>query len=176
MRNQVEDVIESPSADRWSFRSHERGWLRIISVCYCWYLQNDWDELLSSAEFAYILQSAMIWEYLRSKLVLGWTPKSAVDLHARNECLVESVTESKPRLNETLSDAKCSYQVSEARQIAQRGKSYKAYLYKVGERLWINNTLCKDAYSKSPQSDKLSAKQFGPCFVKKLVGKNAVKV
>ncbi len=21
--------------------------------CYCWYLQNDWDELLSSAKFAY---------------------------------------------------------------------------------------------------------------------------
>ncbi len=97
-------------------------------------------------------------------------------MHARNECLVESATESKPRLNETLSDAKCSYQVSEARQSAQRGKSYKSYLYKVGERLWINNTLCKGAYSKSPQSHKLSAKQFGPCFVKKLVGKNAVKV
>ncbi len=37
-------------------------------------------------------------------------------------------------------------------------------------------TLFKDAYSKSQESDKVSAKRFGPFFVKKLVGKNAVKL
>ncbi len=75
--------------------------------------------------------------------------------------MLRTVTEFKSRLNETLSDTKFSYQVSKARQSAQRGKSYKAYSYKVSDRLWINKTLFKDAYSKSKESDKLSAKRFG---------------
>ncbi len=55
------------------------------------------------------------------------------------------------------------------RQRTQRGKSYEDYSYEVGERRWINN-----AYSKSQKSDQLSAKRFGPFFVKKLGGKNAL--
>ncbi len=110
------------------------------------------------------------------EMYLGWNPKSPIDMLARNDCPVETVTEFKSRLNETLSDAKFSYQVSKSRQSAQRGKSYKAYSYKVGDRLWINRMLFKDSYLKSQQSDKLSGKRFSPFFVKKLVGKNAAKV
>ena len=49
-------------------------------------------------------------------------------------------------------------------------------MYKVGDKLWINKALFKDAYSKSQASDKLSAKRFGPFKVTKLVGKNAVEL
>ncbi len=57
---------------------------------------------------------------------MGWNPKSPIDMLTRNDCPVETVTEFKSRLNETLSDAKFSYQVTKARQSAQRGKSCKA--------------------------------------------------
>ncbi len=50
----------------------------------------------------------------------------------------------------------------------------ESHIRLIGDRVWINKTLFKDAYSKS--HDKLSAKRFGPFSEKKLVGKNAVKV
>ena len=53
---------------------------------------------------------------------------------------------------------------------------YKPHMYKVGDKLWINKALFKDAYSKSQASDKLSAKRFGPFKVTKLIGKNAVEL
>ncbi len=101
---------------------------------------------------------------------LGWNPNHRLTCSRENYCPVETAAEFKSRLNETLSEAKLSYQVSKARQSAQRGKSYKAYSYKVGGRLWIYKIFFKDAYSKSQESDKMSAKRFGPFFVKKLVG------
>ncbi len=144
--------------------------------CYSSYHQNDWDELLSSAEFAYNSAISDDLGMPPFEMDLGWNPKSPVDMLARKDYPVETVAEFKSRLNETLSDAKFSYHVSKARQSAQRGKSYKAYSYKVGDRLRINKALFKDAYSKSQESEKLSAKRFGPFFVKKLVGSNAVKL
>ncbi len=101
--------------------------------CYCSHHQNDWDELLSSAEFAY--NSAVSDDFGMSpfQMNLGWNPKSSIDFLAKNDCPVETVTES--RLNESLSDARFSSQVSKARQNAQREKSYKPHSYKVGDRL-----------------------------------------
>ena len=49
-------------------------------------------------------------------------------------------------------------------------------MYKVGDKLWINKSLFKDAYSKSQESDKLSAKRFGPFTITRLIGKNAVEL
>ncbi len=44
------------------------------------------------------------------------------------------------------------------------------------DKLPINKTLFKDAYSKSQESDKLSEKRFELFFVKKSVANNAVKL
>ena len=38
---------------------------------------------------------------------------------------------------------------------------YRVPKYKVGERVWLNRSLFKDAYGKSQDSDKLSAKRIG---------------
>ncbi len=83
---------------------------------------------------------------------------------ARDNCHVETVTEFKSRLNESLNDSKFSYQVWQARQSAQRERSCKSRSQNVGGRLWIHKTLFKDEYSKSQKFDKFSAKRFGPVF------------
>ena len=46
----------------------------------------------------------------------------------------------------------------------------------IGSKLWINKTLFTDAYSKSQDSDKLSAKRYGPFVVTEIIGRNAVRL
>ena len=144
--------------------------------CYCSYHQNDWDELLPAAEFAY--NSAVSEDLGMSpfELDLGWIPKSPLDLLSGNEISVQSVEEFKNRLKTSLEDAKYSYKIAKAAQSAYSSKKFKTPEYKVGSKLWINRSLFKDAYSKSQESDKLTARRFGPFIVKELVGKNAVKL
>ena len=117
--------------------------------CFCSYNQNDWDELLPSAEFAY---NSSVFDDLGLspfELDLGWIPK---DLISGSEIPVQSVNDFKERLKNSLEDAKFSYQVSKARQSAESAQRFRAPSYKLGSKLWINRSLFKDAYSRSQQS------------------------
>lgn len=144
--------------------------------CYCSYHQDDWDELLPAAEFAY--NSAVTEDLGMSpfELDLGWVPKSALDFISGSEVPVESVNEFKQRLKNSLNDAQYSYKVSKARQTAESSARSNPPKYEKGCKVWLNRTLFTDAYAKSQQSAKLSAKRFGPFEVKELVGKNAVRL
>jgi hypothetical protein len=62
------------------------------------------------------------------------------------------------------------------RQAAQSSMRYIAPAYAVGDFVWLKKTLFYDAYSKSQESNKLSAKRFGPFRIVALIGKNAVKI
>jgi hypothetical protein len=53
---------------------------------------------------------------------------------------------------------------------------YRAHQYEVGNKVWINKTLFSDNYSRAQSSDKLTAKRYGPFVIRKLVGKNAVRL
>jgi len=144
--------------------------------CYCSYHQDDWDEMLPAAEFAY--NSAVSEDLGMSpfELDLGWNPRSPLDFIAGSEVPVQSVNELKQRLKTSLQDAQFSYKVSKARQAAEASKRYKTPEYTVGSKVWINKSLFTDAYTKSQESDKLSAKRYGPFVVKELVGRNAVRL
>lgn len=144
--------------------------------CYCSYHQNDWDELLPAAEFAY--NSAVTEDLGMSpfELDLGWIPKSPLDFIATSEVPVESVNEFKERLKNSLDDAQYSYRVSKARQLAESSVRSNPPRYVKGSKVWLNRTLFTDAYAKSQESAKLSAKRFGPFEVKELVSKNAVRL
>jgi hypothetical protein len=48
--------------------------------------------------------------------------------------------------------------------------------YSAGDYVWRKNTLFMDAYSRSQESAKLSAKRFGPFKIVDVIGKNAVKL
>ncbi len=77
--------------------------------CYCNYHQNDWDELLPGAEFAY---NSTMSEDLGMSLFevdLGWKPKSPLDCLNTTLDPNESVEEFKTRLKLSLDDAKYAY-------------------------------------------------------------------
>ena len=107
---------------------------------------------------------------------LGWKPKSVLDVIAADAEPVQSVAEFTIVMKQSLDDAKFSYKMAKARQSAHAGKGFVPHSYYEGDLLWINRSLFKDAYSRSQVSDKLTSRRVGPYAVKKLIGKNAVKL
>ena len=144
--------------------------------CYCNYHQNDWDELLPGAEFAYNSSISEDLGMTPFEIDLGWNPKSPLDLVTTSSTSNETLSDFKERLKATLDDAKYAYKISKASQSARNSLKYKPHSYKLGDKLWINKSLFKDSYSKSQVSDKLSARRFGPFKVLELIGKNAVRL
>ena len=82
--------------------------------CYCSYHQNDWDELLSAATFAY--HSAVTDDLGMSpfELDFGWTQKSPLEMLLGKEIPVQNAEESKEKLKAALKDAQHSYKISKA--------------------------------------------------------------
>ena len=144
--------------------------------CYCSYHQNDWDELLPAAEFAYNAAVSDDLGVASFEADLGCVPKSPLDFISGSEVSVDSVEELKQKLKSSLDDAQFSYNVSKARQAAEASSQYKKPEYTKGSQVWINKSLFKDAYLRSQDSDKLSAKRFGPFRVTELIGRNAVRL
>lgn len=144
--------------------------------CYCNYHQDNWDELLASAEFAYNSSVSEDVGTSPFELDLGWKPKDALDFIHSCENSIQSVSDLKDKLKSSLEDAQFSYKVSKARQSSEASGKYKKPDYKVGSKVWINKTLFSGAYSKSQTSQKLSSKRVGPFVVKELIGKNALRL
>jgi hypothetical protein len=107
---------------------------------------------------------------------LGWCPRSPFDLLSGSQTSLESVEDFKAALHTSLQDAQFSYKMYRVRQAVQSAIRYIAPAYAVSDFAWLNNTLFTDAYSKSQESKKLSAKRIGPFTIVALIGKNAVKI
>ena len=76
----------------------------------------------------------------------------------------------------SVEDAQQSYKISKVSQSANSSMKYQVPNYQVGGIVWLNRSLFKDAYAKSKESDKLSARRFGPFLIEKLFRKNALKL
>jgi len=87
--------------------------------CYCNYHQDNWDELLPAAEFAY--NSAVSEDIGMSpfELDLGWNPKSPLDMLSSREDKNATVEEFKSNLKSSLEDAVYAYKISKAGQTAR---------------------------------------------------------
>ena len=142
--------------------------------CYCSLRQDDWDLLLHAAEFAY--NSAETQELGASpfEVDIGWKPRSPMDVLHKNSTPVESVNEFKFRLRVALEDAHFAHQLAKARNSAYTAQRYHPHPYSVGDKVWIEKELFKDAIAKAQKSNKLGAKRFGPFTILELIGKNAL--
>lgn len=144
---------------------------------YCNYRQNDWDEHLGTAEFAYSSSVFSATGLTPFYMDLGWEPKSPVDLIDENEeSNVKSVEDLKLILEETFKDAQASYKYMREKQVNRLSRNYKPPDYKVGDFAMLKTKAFKDSYSKSQASSKLSARKIGPFEVTQLIGKNAIKL
>ncbi len=144
--------------------------------CYCNYHQVDWDELLPGADFAYNSAVSDDLGMVPFEANLGRNRKYPLDLVSTTNVPKETVPEFKEKLKATLDGAKFAYDLANADQSARSSFEYKLHYCKSGDKVWINTTSFKDSYSKSSESDKLSAKRFGPFTILKLVGKSAVRL
>lgn len=144
--------------------------------CYCNYHQDNWDELLPAAGFACNSGENKDLGMSPFEMDLGWNPESPLDNLSDKEEKNTTLNEFKSNLETSLEDAVYEYKISKAGQGARSSIKYNPRAYKVGGKLWLNNTLFRYSYSKSQESNKLSSKRFGPFIVTRLIGKNAVEL
>jgi hypothetical protein len=107
--------------------------LELYLQFYCSYRQDDWAELLPSAEFAYNSAVSEDLGISPFEVDLGWCPRSPLDLFSGSSNSVESVAEFKTALQASLRDAQYSYKLSRARQAAQSSMRYSTPQHSVGD-------------------------------------------
>lgn len=145
--------------------------------CYCAHNQRDWDELLTSAEFAY--NSALVESMGMTPFEadIGWNPRSPLDMLSRRSDLSnQRVDDMKKRLSASFEDAKFAQLLAQSRQAAYNGKKYQPPSYSVGDEVFISKKLFTPAASSIQPSKKLGIQRYGPFRILELIGKNAIRV
>lgn len=114
--------------------------------CYRSLHQFEWDELLASAEFAF--NSALLEStgYTSFGLDLGWNHSSPLDTITRkNSTYIHIVKQLRRFLSYSMSDAKFSHLLAQARQRAYNSTNYQPHSYKCGDKLWLDKRYFTDA-------------------------------
>lgn len=101
--------------------------------------------------------------YSPFELYIGWNPKSLLDiLRKHSESNTPSVEALRKTLVSSLSDAKFSYQLTQARQSAYNSRRCKPHNYSPGDQVWFDRRYFTNAAYKAKTSKKLGSKRFGP--------------
>lgn len=86
--------------------------------CYCYYRQNDWDKVLTAAEFAKNSPNSEELGMLLFVLDLDWNPKSVFHLLVKQETSLKGIDDFGLALKKSLEDDELPYQISKVRQSA----------------------------------------------------------
>ena len=102
--------------------------------CLCISKQDNWDELLPTAEFAY--SSAFNDELCMDpfEMDLGWIPRFPLDMVVGKQSDVQGVEDFKENLKVSLKDAQFASKVSRARQAAAISSRAQPPSYQIGEK------------------------------------------
>lgn len=144
---------------------------------YCNFRQDDWDDHLDTAEFAYsssIFQATGLTPF---HMDLGWTPKTPMDLLDSTQSVnVQSVEDLQLTLREIFKDVTASYASVREQQRSRIQSKFTEPNYKEGDLVMIRTSSFRDHFSRARPSEKLRSKWIGPFKIIKLVGKNAVRL
>lgn len=144
--------------------------------CFCNHNQDNWDELLTAAEFSYNSASIEHLNISPFELDLGWKPKSPLELLSNPDSSVESVRLLRNRISAAEQDSKFAQRLAQSRQIAYNSKKYRPPDYKIGDEVWLSRRYFTDALSKTQKPKKLGVQRYGPFTIMELIGKNAVRL
>ncbi len=144
---------------------------------FCNYQQNDWDEHLASAEFAYSSSVFPATGLTLFYMDLGWNPKSPLDLmSAPHYIRVQSVEDHRAALEAIFKDAQAAYLASREQERDRIKTKYIPPTYAVGDQVLLRSSAYKDHYSRQRPSTKLNSRRIGPFKILALVGKNAIRL
>ena len=144
--------------------------------CYCSLNQDNWDVLLTSAEFAYNSSKSTDLGVSPFEMDLGWQPRSPLDLLQRAEASVESVNQFRRRLSLSYDDAAFAHGLAKANYAARGSQKYSNPTYSVGDLVWLSREYFTDAVTKQQKSKKLGVRRYGPFKILALIGKNALRL
>lgn len=139
--------------------------------CYCDHRQEDWDQLLVSAEFAYNSSNIDSMNISPFELDLSWILKSPLRFLSSTSSQTESINELRKRLEDSYEDAKFSQKLAQARYASYNTKKYTPRSYGVGDQVWLSRKYFADSVSNVQKSRKLGVKRYRPFKVIQLVGK-----
>lgn len=145
--------------------------------CFCDHNQQDWDRLLTSAEFAYNSSDIPHMNISPFELDIGWKPKSPLELlSSRSDYSTEGINDLRKLLLSSFEDAVFAHRLAQARQAAYNSKKYRPPSYVVGDEVWLSRKYFTDSASSVQKSKKLGVKRYGPFRIIELIGKNAVRL
>lgn len=145
--------------------------------CYCAFHQNNWDQLLTSAEFAYNSAEVATMKMTPFEADIGWNPKSPLDaITPTTDDTVQSVNDFKMKLRESFNSATFSHRLAQSRQAAYNSKRYTPPTYKVGDSVYLSKKLFTDSASAARPSQKLTVRRIGPFKVTDIISKNVIRI
>lgn len=105
--------------------------------CYCSFNQNNWDQLLTSAEFAYNSAEVTTIKMTPFEAGIGWNPNSLLDATTpTTDDTVQSVNDFKMDLRKSFNSATFSHQLAQSRQAAYNSKRYTPPTYEAGDSVY----------------------------------------
>ncbi len=144
---------------------------------YCNYRQDDWDQPLSSAEFAYSSSKLEATGLTPFMMDLGWTPKTPIDLlDNSSQYEVKSVEEHIALLREIFKDVQESYAAVRDQQRERLKSKFTQPNYQIDDLVMVTVSAFRDHYIRERPSNKLGSKRIGPFPIVELVGQNAVRL
>ncbi len=143
--------------------------------CYCSMRQDDWDENLTAAEFAYNSARSDELQTTPFEIDTGWNPRTPLE-PSREDSPVESVNEFKKRLKDSLDDGRFSHELAKAQNAAYASLRYVEPKYEVNDMVWLNRSIFRDSVSKAQKYDKLGENRFGHFRITELIAKNALRL
>lgn len=145
--------------------------------CYSTFCQENWDKLLSSAEFAYNSAHVDSMRISPFELDLNWQPKTPLDvLMTHSAENVDIVNEFKTTIEKSLCNAMFAQRLAHALQAVYNAKEYTPPPEKVGDEVYLSQNLFSNSSSAVRPSQKLCVRKIGPFRVAKIINKNAIRV
>jgi hypothetical protein len=143
---------------------------------YTTYNQNQWDEYLPAAEFAYNNSKQASTGHTPFELDCGQHPATPVSLATNKPTIVPAADEFIQQWNDTIRQAKDALMIAKERQSKYANQHRQHVTYKVGNQVLLSTQNIKTPVDKNRPTRKLSPKYVGPYTIIAVISSTAYKL